>query len=219
MSPLPVEWHFIHGRAGYSYRRVTIRQTCIILKLLTNTDTGDFNMLFKKKKKEEIKGTPDCRFEKITDITPDDLKEIGAEAVAIDIDNTSTYNASLYIHSAVRKWVKMIRAAGYPVMIVTNTLNLRAKLISKELGNIPFYAEAHKPEPKGIFRASEKLGVPTDKIAMIGDKLSADILAANRSGAKGIKVKPMKRENVEVAISDFAMSVVSVASAVTSSGK
>lgn len=169
-------------------------------------------MKFRKEKKY---GTPDCRFEKLIDITPYDLRKMGVDAVAIDIDATSTYTASFIIHSDVRNWVKRIEAAGYPVMIVSNTVTPRAKLISMEMGNIPYFAPAFKPGTMGLRAASNKLGVPVERIAMIGDKLTTDILAANRSGSVAVKVDPLTRESLGDTLAAAAEKLAVIASVIS----
>lgn len=161
-------------------------------------------------------GCPDHSFEKLTDITPDDIKEMGAEAIALDLDRTATYFASYYVHTEAKEWVRTMQDAGIPVMVVSNTVKSRAKLLSLQMGNIPCYAPAFKPGTKGIGAAAELMNIPVDKIAMIGDKLESDILAANKIGAVAVKVDPLLRENVaekvkqtlpRVAAAAFAISI------------
>ncbi len=141
-------------------------------------------------------GCPDCSFEKLTDIKPSDIIEMGARAIALDLDRTATYFASYYIHQEAKEWVKMMQDAGIPVMIVSNTVKSRAKLLSLQMGNIPCYAPAFKPGTKGLDAAAEIMNTPIEKIAMIGDKLESDILAANKTGAVAVKVDPLLRENI-----------------------
>ncbi len=130
----------------------------------------------------------------ITDITPDALREMGAEAVAIDIDNTIANDGAFHLFHGVRAWVKRMQEEGFGVIILTNTYPMRAKFISRVLGRIPYIANAKKPSRKGYRQAAEILGVPVEKIAMVGDQLFTDIKGANRAGAIPVHVKYRHRE-------------------------
>lgn len=145
------------------------------------------------KRIEEV--TPDFTFDALTDITPEDIREMGAKAVAVDLDGTATYVGSFNISARVRTWAYMMRSAGIPVIIVSNTLTFRAVHLSKKMGNVPFVGFALKPDDRALRMASEKLGIDKEHIAMIGDKISTDIMAAKTSGAIGVKVNSLKRED------------------------
>ncbi len=132
---------------------------------------------------------PKYFFDHITDITPEDLAAMGARAVAIDIDNTIAHDGAFHLFHGVRAWVKRVREAGIPVIILTNTFPLRAKFISRVLGRLPYVANAEKPRQKGFQKAAEKLGVPVGEMAMIGDQLFTDIKGANEAGAIPVRVK------------------------------
>ncbi len=138
--------------------------------------------------------TPQYFFDKLTDITADDLKKIGVKAVALDIDNTTAYDSVLTLIPGVQKWVKDIAKAGFPMIIISNTYPLRAKLISKKLGGLPYIANAKKPDTKNILRGAETVGVKISEMCLIGDQLFTDIRGANEAGAISIRVRPQRTE-------------------------
>lgn len=143
---------------------------------------------------EKDEAYPGYFFDKIYDITVDDLREMGVKAVAVDLDNTTVVDSSFRMLHGVRKWMNEIRAAGYPFVIVTNTYPIRAWFFSKVMGNIPFFAFAKKPAPDKLLRAAAHLNVQVSEIALIGDQLFADVTAANRCGAVSVKVEPYSKE-------------------------
>ena len=134
---------------------------------------------------------PDYNFDKITDITPADLKIMGVKTVAIDLDNTTVPYSSLRLEKGVKKWIDEMRENGIKVIIVTNALIGRSFILSKKMGNIPFIPLAFKPSPVALRIASFFLDVENEEMAMIGDQLFTDVLAANRLGAVSVKVEPL----------------------------
>lgn len=138
--------------------------------------------------------TPQYFFDKLPDITTDDLKKMGVKAIALDIDNTTAYDGEIILIPGVKAWVKKTARAGFPMMIVSNTYTLRAMIISKRLGGLPFIANAKKPNVKNILRAAEILGVKPSEMCLIGDQLFTDIRGANEAGAISVRVRPQRVE-------------------------
>lgn len=142
----------------------------------------------------ETNSTPRYFFDKITDITPQDLKEMGVRAVAIDIDNTTAYDSTYIIFKGVKEWIAEMKKAGIPVMVLTNTYLFRARIIAKKLGNLPFIGNAHKPASENYLKAAELCNCDISQFAMIGDQLFTDIRGANDAGAVSIRVHYTHRE-------------------------
>lgn len=137
---------------------------------------------------------PKFFYDSITDITPEDIFSMGGKAVGIDLDNTTVYDSTLTLFPGVKKWLSDISEAGLPVIIVTNTYNIRAKLIAKKLGNIPFIANADKPGTACYFKAAYIAGVNISEFVMIGDQLFTDVQGANKAGAISVRVRYKTRE-------------------------
>lgn len=119
---------------------------------------------------------------------------MGAEAVAVDLDNTTVHDASFHLPSRIRQWVKNMQENGIRVIIVSNTVTFRAWFLSKRMGGVPYVAFAKKPDIASLERAAEKLQLHPSRIAMIGDQLFTDILVANRIGAISVKVDPIGKD-------------------------
>ena len=64
------------------------------------------------------------------------------------------------------------------------------------MGKIPYIAMANKPHTKAIRKAAEILKVDVSRIAMIGDRLFTDVMAANKAGAISVKVEPIEEEKL-----------------------
>ncbi len=137
---------------------------------------------------------PKYFYDSITDITAEDIFSMGGKAVGIDLDNTTVYDSTLTLFPGVKKWLEDIHSSGLPVIIVTNTYNIRAKLISKKLGGLPFIANAAKPGTDCFLKAASAVGVNISEFVMIGDQLFTDVQGANKAGAISVRVRYKTRE-------------------------
>ena len=132
-------------------------------------------------------------FDRVTQITPDALAAAGAQALALDIDNTLAYDASFTFFPGVREWAAKMLAAGVPMMILSNTYPLRARVLAGKLG-VPYIAAADKPNARGFRKCAGALGVPSQALAMAGDQLFTDIRGANAAGCIPFLVRPQHKE-------------------------
>lgn len=132
-------------------------------------------------------------FHMVNDITPEIVRELGLEAIAFDLDNTTVKDATLTTVPGAISWIKTLKEAGIKVAIVTNTPHIRAYWFSKTFG-VHFHAFSKKPLPHGIIKMSKKLGVDVHKIGMVGDQVFTDVAAANRCGAVPILVDPVENK-------------------------
>ncbi len=144
--------------------------------------------------KDNVNAVPKYEYEKISDISIEDLRAMGVKAVGVDIDNTTAYDSSFTVFSGVKSWIKKVQEAGFKVIIITNTFSFRAKLLSRKMGHIPYIAMARKPLTKNFFVAAKKLGIEVSELAMIGDQLFTDIQGANDAGAVSVLVHYAKPE-------------------------
>ena len=136
---------------------------------------------------------PDYIFHSVLDISPEKLKALGVKLVCVDADNTLVYDNTMDFIDGAKEWVEAVRNCSLEIAVVSNASPNRARKISEHLG-IKTYGACFKPSPKGILRAAEEFNVPTREIAMIGDQLTTDVVAANRSGAISIKTDKIEDE-------------------------
>ncbi len=140
-----------------------------------------------------VNATPKYSFDRLVDITVDDLRKMQVKAVAIDLDNTSVYDCTITPIKGVKEWLKTVKEAGFKVVIISNSFAFRAKVMGK-MFDCPSYGPAEKPDTKMIFQAAKKVGVEIHEMALIGDRLFTDIVGANNSGAVSVYVKPYRKE-------------------------
>lgn len=122
--------------------------------------------------------TPDRRAAGIRDITPEYLRDMGVCGVIADLDNTLALPDAVYPTEDGAAWLASMRQAGIPVVVVSNNSFARVEAFCRPLG-VDFVHKSGKPFGRGIRRAVEKLGVPRERIALIGDQLFTDVLAAS----------------------------------------
>ena len=125
---------------------------------------------------------PRYRFKSVLDITIEDLHKMGAKAVALDIDNTICNDGSTNCVEGLEAWLDAIKNEGIKIMIISNAIPRRPKILSKRL-NLPYLASAKKPKPDKLLLGAEIMEVKIHEMAMIGDQIFADIQAANACGA------------------------------------
>lgn len=140
-----------------------------------------------------INATPKFFFERLIDITIDDLKRMNVKALSIDLDNTSVYDCTMTPIRGVKSWLKKVKEAGFKISFVSNSFELRAILMGK-MFDCPSYGSADKPDTKMIIRAAKEMGVEIHEMALIGDRLFTDMVGANNSGAVSVYVKPYMKE-------------------------
>ena len=125
--------------------------------------------------------TPEYVFQDVTHITPEWLAEKGIRALVLDIDNTLTADRSQELPDEVAQWLADLRAAGIGLTIVSNG--------AEKLGLAYLYRSA-KPLPFALMVARRRMGVKRREMAMVGDQLYADRMAAALYGIPGLMVIP-----------------------------
>lgn len=138
---------------------------------------------------------PKYRFRSVLDITPDDLRKMGAKAVGLDIDNTIAPDGTLKFIDGAQEWIDSVRAAGFPVTIVSNDTIFRVGPIAKKFG-LPFVSLSMKPYTNGLYRAAKRMRVDITELAMLGDQLFSDVKAANRCGAIAVRIDPIPMKSL-----------------------
>ena len=133
---------------------------------------------------------PDAIFDHIQDITPGWLKNLGVEGLAVDLDNTLAFYQQSTPEAHVITWVKSIVDAGIPVVVMTNNSENRVKTFCAPMG-VPYVYRAGKPKLKGFRNVVRLLGLPPEKIALIGDQVYTDVWGAKRSGLSAFLVRPL----------------------------
>ena len=86
-------------------------------------------------------------------------------------------------------WLDIMRRAGIKLTIVSNGAEKRVRPFAQKLGLAYLYRSA-KPLPFALIAAQHRMGVKRRQMAMVGDQLYADRMAAALYGIPGLMVVP-----------------------------
>lgn len=129
----------------------------------------------------------------ITEITVEELREMGVVGLLLDVDNTLTAHDSQELSPAVADWLETVMRAGMRPLIVSNGKKKRVQPFAKRLG-LPFTASAAKPLPFGFWRAARSLGLKRRQCVVIGDQIFTDVLGGKCAGIRVIQLFPLAPE-------------------------
>ncbi len=129
-------------------------------------------------------------YNSVSEITPDELRALGAEGALIDLDNTlAPYGSHMPTEEALR-WLESLKNARIKSLVVSNGKKRRVSKICDAAG-IGYVCSASKPRRKGLREGAQRLGLPCGRVAMIGDQVFTDVLGAVRCGMIPLIVNPM----------------------------
>lgn len=133
--------------------------------------------------------TPEVVFRRVEAITPEALRRMGITALVLDVDNTLTGDGSQQLDDSVAAWLAAMRAAGISLTIVSNNTARRVRPFAERIG-LAWVPLACKPLPPGLMTARRRLGVARRQMAMVGDQIFTDRLAAGLYGIRCLYVLP-----------------------------
>lgn len=130
----------------------------------------------------------------VTDITPELLRALKAEAVLLDVDNTLALHGSQQPFEGTVEWTWKIRKAGFKIVIMSNNFESRVAPFA-DLFGLPFQSMCMKPFPRAYRIAARSLGVDPGESVVVGDQIFTDIVGANRAHMKSILLVPVGEEH------------------------
>ena len=133
--------------------------------------------------------TPEYVFKDVTHITPEWLAQKGIRALVLDIDNTLTADRSQELPEEVAGWLEAMRRAGVKLTIVSNGAEKRVRPFAEKLGLAYLYRSA-KPLPFALGVARSRMQVKRREMAMVGDQIFTDRLAAGLYGIPCLYTMP-----------------------------
>ena len=137
--------------------------------------------------------TPTVALKNVTDITPGLLRELGCDAILLDVDNTLAPPTEKTPYEGAQKWIDEIKSNGFHVVICSNNFRKRILPFSKSVG-LDCVAMSLKPLPFGFVRAKNKLHEKPKSVVVVGDQIYTDVLGANLAGMKSILLQPRSYE-------------------------
>ena len=133
--------------------------------------------------------TPEYVFKDVTHITPEFLAQKGIRALVLDIDNTLTGDRSQELPPEVAQWLDTMKNAGVRLTIVSNGSEKRVRPFAQKLG-LAYLSRSAKPLSFAMMVAQRRMGVKRREMAMVGDQLYTDRLAAALYDIPGLMVVP-----------------------------
>lgn len=129
----------------------------------------------------------------VTDITLNDLREMGITALLLDIDGTLMQTRDRMPAPAVMDWLRQMQEGGVTLYILSN--NKHPKRVEAFAGAIGVRWQhlAGKPRLRGFIKAQQELGLPREQLALVGDQTYTDMLGCRRFGIKGLLVESTDR--------------------------
>lgn len=129
-------------------------------------------------------------FDKLTDISVEEIKKFNVETILLDIDNTLAVPDSKEPFDGVLNWLKEMEKEKFKLLIISNNTKERVESFAKTVNLMGIY-HAKKPMP---FKVKKAIGKEIKKTLMIGDQIFTDVLLANLSGMKSILLNPQAKD-------------------------
>ena len=133
-------------------------------------------------------------FPKITDISPEFLKEQDICLLLMDYDNTMLPYTEDVPDELLLEWLHTVQEAGIALCIVSNTGKKRVPDFSAAY-DIPCVIRAGKPGARGIRKAMRRFSCSKTQTALVGDQIFTDVLGANLAGLMSIAVTSIHNHN------------------------
>ena len=125
----------------------------------------------------------------VTHITPALLKELVVAGLLLDIDGTLMETRDAMPARPVLDWLEEMKSAGVALYILSNNRHRDRVQAFAQAVDLPWQNLAGKPGKRGFCLAAERLGLPPEKLALVGDQTFTDMWGARRWGCKGILVE------------------------------
>lgn len=136
---------------------------------------------------------PDHRVASVGELDEAFLRNNKIRALIVDLDNTLALPDDMEPTGEARLFAARMKAAGIPVVVVSNNYQPRVSGFCEKLG-LDFVYRSGKPFGRGIRRAIAKTGALREGVALVGDQLVTDVLAASVNGIRCILTEPIVLE-------------------------
>ena len=137
--------------------------------------------------------TPTVLKNRIFELTVDELRKMGVDALLLDVDNTLTEHHSQELDVVTEAWLIAVKEAGIKLMLVSNSKDPRVAPFAKRI-DLPYVHTSLKPLPFGFLRAAKALGVSRKRCMAVGDQSFTDVLGAKLAGVRVVQLIPVKVE-------------------------
>lgn len=138
---------------------------------------------------------PNFYCDNVRDVKLEFLNKNNIKGIILDVDNTLIDFYRKFENGTI-EWVNELKKAGIKFCIVSNSNKLDKITYVAETLDIPYFHFAKKPFKSGFLKAKEKMGLPAENIAAIGDQIMTDVIGSNRCKMFSILVKPIKEKDM-----------------------
>ncbi len=138
---------------------------------------------------------PKLIFHKLTDVTPDFLREREIRLLMLDFDNTMLPYTSKIPSPELLLWIDKMKRAGIDLCVVSNSKKPKSAAFCKA-HNLACITHSKKPTGKGIRQCLARFQAAPQEAALAGDQIFTDVLGTNCVGATSILVKPIHLHNI-----------------------
>jgi len=122
----------------------------------------------------------------------DRLWSQGLRGLLLDLDNTLAHHDQYELTPAARQWLQDAKARGFRIALYSNAQQYRIGRMAALL-ELPETPRAYKPLNIGLRGNLRTLGLPASQVALCGDQLFTDLLAAKWGGMTAILIEPLSR--------------------------
>ena len=137
---------------------------------------------------------PDLLTDRLTDLTPQLLRQRNVRLVMLDFDNTIVPYTTNTPTEEMERWLKQMAASEFALCVVSNSRKNRVKIFCEKYG-IECITHANKPFSKGIRRCLDRYGIPPQNALLVGDQIYTDTLGGNLCGVQTLLVKAIHNHN------------------------
>ena len=131
---------------------------------------------------------------RLTDLTPEFLKEQGVRLLMLDFDNTIVPYTTNVPAPRMDAWLQQMMATDITLCVVSNSKKDRVVQFCRQYG-IACITHAKKPFSKGIRECLNRFRIAPEQAALVGDQIFTDTLGGNCAGVKTILVKAIDNHN------------------------
>ncbi len=143
---------------------------------------------------------PDEQLNSIYELDAQKLRARGIRGIIFDLDNTLGPWGFTQLDERMRRWLRELEAQGFRLGFVSNDGGRGREALRAALNGHPVVFQARKPGTQGLRRVLEELSLPPSQVAMIGDQIFTDVLAAKRLGLYAILVQPIADDPRDVSL-------------------
>ena len=137
---------------------------------------------------------PKFKFDKITDISLEFLKENKISALLLDVDNTLSTHHGQQLTYGLEAWLDEMKKGGITLLVISNSKEKRVNPFCEKIG-LSYISLALKPLPFGFLRAIKTVKLKREGIGVVGDQIFTDCLGGNLVGTKTILLDPILPED------------------------